>query len=108
MLSKFLTPNTLRSAKGLGQICKSGVRFMATIQTNSIHRMPQVRPKGTPVSRERATFTIKVRYDPTYHVVTHRHFIRMAQSTMARVLAPKPTFPEKPSFQLHLSDILKL
>ena len=61
MLSKMFTPTVTRSTWGLVQVWKTGgVRNLATVQTSSTGRVPQFTRKGTPVSRERATFTIKV------------------------------------------------
>jgi hypothetical protein len=49
-------------ANGLGQTSRLGAqsRFLATVQTNTPRRVPEIRPRRTPVSHERATLTIKV------------------------------------------------
>ena len=35
-------------------------RFLATVEGNTTRQMPALQPKATPVSRDRATFTIRV------------------------------------------------
>jgi hypothetical protein len=62
MLSLLRTQSTMRASSSFGRIFSSGsqVRFLATVQTTAPGRQPLARPKGTPVSRERATLTIKV------------------------------------------------
>lgn len=61
MLSYAFKPSTLRSASVLGQVTKlrAQTRSLATVQTES-HRQPYTpQRKSTPISHERATFTIK-------------------------------------------------
>jgi len=51
-----------KANKGFGPSTRLGAqaRFLATIQNNTSRQMPRVRSRATPVSHERATFTIKV------------------------------------------------
>lgn len=58
MLSHILKPSAGRSV--LGQLSKSHVRFMATVQNNTPRMVPAPARRATPVCSERATFTIKV------------------------------------------------
>ncbi|KAF2638569.1 hypothetical protein P280DRAFT_404484 [Massarina eburnea CBS 473.64] len=59
MFSQFLKPAAGRSASVLGQVTKNRAhaRFMATVQSS--RQVPAPLRKSTPISTERATFTIK-------------------------------------------------
>jgi carbamoyl-phosphate synthase small subunit len=62
MFSIFSKQSGLRACGVVGKLSKNSqsVRFLATVQTTSTARVsPFARPKGTPVYRDRATFTIK-------------------------------------------------
>ncbi|KAF1995495.1 glycoside hydrolase family 3 protein [Amniculicola lignicola CBS 123094] len=61
MLSQFLKPSTLQSASVLGHTAKARtqVRTLATVQTTTGRQVPRPARRSTPVSLERATFTIK-------------------------------------------------
>lgn len=61
MLSQLLKPAALRSAGVLGQAAKSRMqaRYLATVQSNTDRAIPNPQRKPTPISTERATFTIK-------------------------------------------------
>jgi len=64
----FFVRSSLRALGKPGVMFKSGtqLRFLATVQTTSTGRAaPLGRPKGTPISRERATLTI--RDGPIFH-----------------------------------------
>jgi len=63
MLSQFLKPSAVRSASVLGQVTKNRLhaRFLASVQTNSAREVPSPARRATPISTERATFTIKAR-----------------------------------------------
>jgi hypothetical protein len=62
MLSQLLKPSAVRSASVLGQVTKNRIqaRFLASVQTNTAREVPTPQRKSTPISSERATFTIKV------------------------------------------------
>ncbi|KAF1847527.1 glycoside hydrolase family 3 protein [Cucurbitaria berberidis CBS 394.84] len=61
MLPQIMKPSTIRSASVLGQITKNRVqaRYLATVQSNTARDIPKPQRKATPISHERATFTIK-------------------------------------------------
>ncbi|KAF1808238.1 small subunit of carbamoyl phosphate synthase [Eremomyces bilateralis CBS 781.70] len=62
MISNIMKPSTVRPVMAAGARAfrmPAPVRFMATVQGNTERKMPAVRPKGTPASFERATFTIR-------------------------------------------------
>ncbi|KAF2205249.1 hypothetical protein GQ43DRAFT_446133 [Delitschia confertaspora ATCC 74209] len=61
MLSQFLKPSALRAASVLGQATKARTqaRFLATVQPNTPRQVPAPQRRGTPISTEPATFTIK-------------------------------------------------
>ena len=63
MLSHMMMPSTIRSANVLGQMIKNRTqaRYLATVQSNTAREIPTPQRRATPVSLERATFTIKVR-----------------------------------------------
>jgi hypothetical protein len=60
MLSNILKPSTGRSV--LGHVSKSHGRYMATVHGNTPRIVSAPARRSTPISHERATFTIKVRY----------------------------------------------
>jgi hypothetical protein len=63
MMRNFLNPALLRQTGGafrLGNKFSFNARFMATVQTSPSRRIPEYVRKATPISHERATFTIKV------------------------------------------------
>ncbi|KAH8704646.1 hypothetical protein GQ44DRAFT_743537 [Phaeosphaeriaceae sp. PMI808] len=60
MLPQLVKPSTVRSASVLGQVTRNRTqarRYLATVQTSSSASAPH--RKATPISTERATFTIK-------------------------------------------------
>jgi len=64
MLFSTFRTQSLKSSSTFGKINRTSnqIRFLATVQTtppNSARLPPLTRPKGTPVSRERATLTVK-------------------------------------------------
>ena len=61
MMSQIFRPASVRSAAVLGQMTKNQARarFMATVH-NTPRQVPTPARKATPISTERATFTIKV------------------------------------------------
>lgn len=61
MFSQLFKPSTSRSASVLGQATKARTqaRFLATFQHNTPRQAPANTRRATPVSLERATFTIK-------------------------------------------------
>ncbi len=63
MLSQMFKPSTLKTAGVLGQITKhrTQVRCLATVQSTPTRDILTPQRRATPVSTERATFTIKVR-----------------------------------------------
>jgi carbamoyl-phosphate synthase small subunit len=68
MLSLLSKQSVPRAFGVVGKMSRNGyqARFLATVQTTSPTRVhPLTRPKGTPVSRERATLTI--RDGPIFH-----------------------------------------
>ena len=62
MLSQIIKPTASRSASVLGQITKgrAQARYLATVQSNTARQVPSPQRRGTPISNENATFTIKV------------------------------------------------
>lgn len=60
-MSQLFKPTTVRSASVLGSLTKNRVqaRFMASVQPNTPRQVPAPHRKPTPISTERATFTIK-------------------------------------------------
>lgn len=60
MLSQIIKPSTFRSASVLGQVTKNRTqaRYLATVQSNG-RAIPRPSRTATPISTERATFTIK-------------------------------------------------
>jgi len=62
MMSHFFKPATARSANVLGRATKNRAqaRFMASVEGNTPRQVPVPQRKSTPISTERATFTIKV------------------------------------------------
>lgn len=63
MLSQLFKPSAVRSANVLGQVTKTRTqaRYLATVHSNTPREIPSPGRKATPISTERATFTIKVR-----------------------------------------------
>ncbi|KAF2791241.1 glycoside hydrolase family 3 protein [Melanomma pulvis-pyrius CBS 109.77] len=61
MFSQYLKTSTLRSPSVLGQVTKNRTqaRFLATVQSNTPRQVPAPQRQSTPISTERATFTIK-------------------------------------------------
>lgn len=55
---------TVRLLNGSKKSLQVGVhaRFLATIEKNTLREVPGARPRATPVSHDRATFTIRVNY----------------------------------------------
>ena len=76
MLSQMFKPSAIRSANVLGQVTKgrAQARYLATVQSNTDRAIPTPQRRSTPISTERATFTIKVRFNAisTLYLVTHR------------------------------------
>lgn len=70
MFSRIFTPSTGRSV--LGQVSKTYTRSMATVQSNTPRLVPAPARRSTPISHERATFTIKVRHDSPALTIEHR------------------------------------
>lgn len=67
MLSRFTKPTAIRSA-GLalnGRLAQQQARRLATVEGEVGRAMPVTRPKATPISHDRATFTI--RDGPVFH-----------------------------------------
>lgn len=62
MMSQFFKPTAARSAGALGLATKTRAqaRMMATVQGNTPRQMATPQRIATPISTERATFTIKV------------------------------------------------
>ncbi|EON64446.1 carbamoyl-phosphate synthase arginine-specific small chain [Coniosporium apollinis CBS 100218] len=61
MLSRLIKPSVLKPTTAFGGASRTGAqaRSLATVHNNSARRAPSTRPRSTPVSQERATFTIK-------------------------------------------------
>lgn len=57
MLGRLLKPAGMAVRGKMGQ----QVRFLATVEGSAGRAMPATRPKATPISHDRATFTIRVR-----------------------------------------------
>ncbi|KAF2875343.1 hypothetical protein BDV95DRAFT_626797 [Massariosphaeria phaeospora] len=61
MMLQYLKPSALRSSSALRQVTKSRAqaRLMASVQGNTPRQAPAPHRRSTPISTERATFTIK-------------------------------------------------
>lgn len=62
MLSQLFKPSTGRSVLGQFNKSRMQVRSLATVQSNTPRQVPAPARRSTPISYERATFTIKVRF----------------------------------------------
>jgi hypothetical protein len=104
MLSQLLKPSAIRSASVLGQVTKNRTqaRFLASVQTNTARESPSPQRNSTPISTERATFTIKVCTIAVTEKLHHSLLFRMAPSSPENLLAPKPTYLAKQCLQPRL------
>jgi len=105
MFGKFLKPAALKPAAfTIRSRIVQQTRFMATVEGSAGRAMPLTRPKATPISHDRATFTIKVRMQLARGIefwLTLRE--RMAQSSTANPLVPNPISLER-LYSLHPSS----
>ena len=61
MLSRLSRPALLEPLMATKHLWKRGApRFLATVDSNTPRQMPVDGSRATPISRDRATFTIKV------------------------------------------------
>lgn len=76
-------------------------RFLATVEGNTTRQMPALQPQATPVSHDRATFTIRVSDMNVclFDNLALIEFDRMAQYSVASLSVPNRTFPVKPFSQ---------
>ena len=67
MFGKLMRPAALKPAAfTIRSRIIQQTRFMATVEGSAGRAMPATRPRATPVSHDRATFTIKVRTQLTW------------------------------------------
>ncbi len=64
MFAHLLRTSAIKPTNGLRNPLKiaSAARSFATVEDNTVRQMPVTRPRATPVSYDRATFTIRVRF----------------------------------------------
>ena len=113
MFTRFVKPAGAFKAAGFGLQSRlaNQARFLATVEGSAGRAMPITRPKATPVSHDRATFTIRVCWN---QLAGWREFLlnfcvdRMDPFSMANPLVLNPIFPVKLSLRLPLSDTLSL
>lgn len=63
MLARFAKPAAFAAFKPAGGMCyrlAQQARHLATVEGSVGRAMPVTRPKATPISHDRATFTIRV------------------------------------------------
>ena len=60
MFARFVKPTAVKPAGGLHARIAQQSRFLATVEGSVGRKMPVTRPKATPISHDRATFTIRV------------------------------------------------
>jgi len=91
-MSQFLNPAAVRSAGVLGRVTKTQAqaRFMATVQHNTARQVPTPHRKATPISTERATFTIKVCTSELASPMRYLPPLRMGQFFPENRLALRP------------------
>jgi hypothetical protein len=98
-----------RASGTVGRMVTGQTRSLATVQTVQTtpagRSPPLMRPKGTPVSRERATLTIKVFGDVLEDGESTDH-IRMVLFSMESRLVQRQTSLERLSSLLHLCVFL--
>lgn len=61
MFARFVKPTGLKAA-GLQMRMAQQTRFMATVEGSAGRVMPATRTRATPISHDRATLTIRVRF----------------------------------------------
>ncbi|KAE8444832.1 Multifunctional pyrimidine synthesis protein CAD [Mollisiaceae sp. DMI_Dod_QoI] len=65
MFARFVKPTAFKPAGGIRTRLAQQARFLATVEGSVGRTMPVTRPKATPISHDRATFTI--RDGPVFH-----------------------------------------
>lgn len=60
MFSRFVKPAAFKPAGGIYNRLAQQARFLATVEGSVGRAMPATRPRATPISHDRATFTIRV------------------------------------------------
>ncbi len=60
MFARFVKPAAFKPAGGIHTRIAQQARFLATVEGSAGRSMPAIRPKATPISHDRATFTIRV------------------------------------------------
>lgn len=62
MFSRFVKPAAFKpTGYGIQRVAQQ-TRFLATVEGSAGRAMPYTRPRATPISHDRATFTIRVCY----------------------------------------------
>ena len=59
MFARFVKPAAFKPAGTHNRIAQQA-RFLATVEGSAGRAMPATRPRATPISHDRATFTIRV------------------------------------------------
>jgi hypothetical protein len=62
MFARFVKPAAIKPAGSIHARIAQQTRFLATVEGSIGRKMPVTRPKATPISHDRATFTIRVCY----------------------------------------------
>lgn len=62
MFARVLRPAAFKPAGGIAKLAQQA-RFMATVEGSAGRAMPASRARATPISHDRATFTIRVGHD---------------------------------------------
>lgn len=92
MALRFSRVSAIRPSVSLSKTPKyaNWNRFLATVEGNTTRQMPILQPNATPVSHDRATFTIRVsEMNPRFFVnLVLICFVRMAQYSTASLSAP--------------------
>jgi hypothetical protein len=106
MFARFVKPTAIKPAGGLHARIAQQTRFLATVEGSVGRKMPVTRPKATPISHDRATFTIRVCHTSAGYEEfgLTLSLCRMVPFSMASLSEPSPTSLVKLSLQLPLSD----
>jgi hypothetical protein len=106
MFARLVKPAAIKPAGSIHARIAQQTRFLATVKGSVGRKMPVTRPKATPISHDRATFTIRVCYTSAGYEEFLADYLlcRMVRFSMASLSEPSPISLVKLSSRLLLSD----